>query len=94
MYAAAKLISVEGRNAGKVVWRCATGIEKGKCACPHSPTVNAGWIQDVLCEAICQNGAYDGGIIRNEVDKIQVFDAFILILRTDGSQDKRPFQND
>ncbi len=25
---------------GKVVWRCATRIEKGKEACPHSPTLD------------------------------------------------------
>jgi len=79
---------------GKVVWRCATRIEKGKDACPHSPTLDEGWIQDTLSIAICQNGAYDESIIRNEVDKIQVFDTYILIFRMDRSQEKRPFQND
>jgi len=79
---------------GKVVWRCATRIEKGKDACPHSPTLEEGWIQDVLGEVVCMNGAYDETIIRNEVDKIQVFDAYILIFRTDGSQEKGLFKND
>ena len=79
---------------GKVVWRCASRIEKGKDACPHSPTLDEDWIQDTLKQAICQNGIYDEGIIRNQVDKIQVFDAFILILCADGSQEKKPFQND
>jgi hypothetical protein len=60
---------------GKVVWRCATRIEKGKNVCPHSPTLNEGWVQDTLRKAICQNEDYDEGIIRNEVEKIQVFDA-------------------
>ena len=78
---------------GKVVWRCATRIEKGKEACPRSPTLDEGWVQDTLGEAVCQNGVYDEGVIRNEVDKIQVFDAFILIYCTDGSQEKRSFQN-
>lgn len=78
---------------GKVVWRCATRIEKGKDACPHSPTLDEAWVQDTLSEIICQNGAYDEGIIRNEVDKIQVFGDYILIFHKDGSQDKRLFQN-
>lgn len=73
---------------GKVVWRCATRIEKGKDACLHSPTLYEVWVQDILGTTLCQNGAYDEGIIRNEVDKFQVFDAFILIIRTDGSQEK------
>jgi site-specific DNA recombinase len=78
---------------GKVLWRCATRIEKGKEACPHSPTLDEGWIRDTLGVAICQNGAYDEGIIRNEVDKIQVFGDYILIFRKDGLQDKRSSQN-
>jgi site-specific DNA recombinase len=79
---------------GKVVWRCAMRIEKGKDACPHSPTVNERWVYDILGEAICRNGVYDEGIIREEVDKIQVFDAYILIFRNNGPQVKMLFQND
>ena len=74
---------------GKVVWRCATRIEKGKEACPHSPTLDEAWVKDTLGEAVCQNGVYDEAIIRNKVDKVQVFDAFILICRMDRSQEKR-----
>ena len=72
----------------KVLWRCATRIEKGKEACPHSPTLDEGWVQNTLGVAICQNGAYDESIIRKKVDKIQVFNSSILIFRTDGLQDK------
>lgn len=79
---------------GKVVWRCAGRIEKGKEACPHSPTLDEGWVQDTLGEAVCQNGAYDESIIRSEVDKVQIFDTFILISCNDGSQEKRSFRND
>lgn len=57
---------------GKVVWRCVTRIEKGKDACPHSPTLDEAWVQDTLGGAVCQNRAYDESIFRNEVDKIQV----------------------
>lgn len=78
---------------GKVLWRCVTRIEKGKDACPCSPNKAEGWVQDTLGTVVCQNGAYDESVIRNEIDKIQVFDAYILISRTDGSQEKRPFQN-
>lgn len=77
---------------GKVVWRCATRIEKGKGACHHSPTLDEGWIQDTLGMTVGQDGAYDENIIRNEVDKIQVFDTYILILCTDGLQYKRPYR--
>jgi site-specific DNA recombinase len=33
---------------GKVVWRCATRIEKGKEVCQHSPTLDEGWLQTVF----------------------------------------------
>ncbi len=79
---------------GKVVWRCSTRIEKGRQACSNSPTLDEGWIQDILIEIVCHNGIYDEGIIRNKVDKIQVFDVFILICFNDGSQGKRLIQND
>lgn len=65
-----------------------------KEACPNSPTVDEGWVQDILAEAVCQNGVYDEGIIRNEVDKVQIYDAFILIYRDNGIQEKRLFRND
>lgn len=76
---------------GKVVWRCATRIEKGKAECSGSPTLDEGWVYDILRETLFQNGAYDEGIIRNEIAIIKVFDAFILIFRTDGAQVKRQF---
>lgn len=79
---------------GKVIWRCATRIEKGKEACLHSPTLDEVWVQDTLGEAVCKNGAYDESIIRNEVDKVQVFGVYIMIFRADGSQEKRLFKND
>lgn len=78
---------------GKVVWRCATRIEKGKDACAHSSTLDEGWLQDTLVVAVCQDGTYDEGIIRHEVDKIQVFGDYILIFRMDGLQEKRLFKN-
>ncbi len=76
---------------GKVVWRCATRIEKGREVCPNSPTLDESWIKDILGEAICKNGIYDESVVRDEVDKIQVFDTFILIIKYNGSQEKRLF---
>ena len=73
---------------GKIAWRCASRVEKGKEACPHSPTLDEGWIQGTLGETVCQNRVYDEVIIRNEVGKIQVFDAFIFIIHKDGSLEK------
>lgn len=75
---------------GKVVWRCAIRIEKGKNECFLSPTINEEWLKEQLAELVC-NGTNDEAIIRDEVDKIQVFDAFILIILTDGTQEKISF---
>jgi len=37
---------------GKVVWRCATRIEKEKETCSYSPTLDEGWINKALVEII------------------------------------------
>ncbi len=58
---------------GKVVWRCATRIEKGKKSCSHSPTIDEKWIQNILREKICENSGYNEEIVRNKVDRIFVF---------------------
>lgn len=50
---------------GKVVWRCATRIEKGKEVCANSPTLNEEWIQKVLGEMVCENNLYNEDIVRN-----------------------------
>lgn len=71
---------------GKVVWRCATRIEKGKNTCPHSPTLDEGWVQDTLGQPICRGGVYDENTIRNEVDKIQVFNKHFMICYKDTSE--------
>lgn len=73
---------------GKVVWRCATRIEKGREACLNSPTLDESCIKDILGEAVYKNGIYDEGVVRNGVEKIQVFDTFILMFLDDGSQKK------
>lgn len=40
---------------GKVVWRCAVRIEKGKGkeVCPNSPTLDEEWIKGILGEEVC-----------------------------------------
>lgn len=69
---------------GKVVWRCATRTEKGKEACPHSPTLDEEWIKKVFSKTVCENGAYDESVIRDIVDKIQVFNSYIMICYKNG----------
>lgn len=64
----------------KMVWRCATRIEKGKEACAYSPTLNEEWVQKVLGEILCENGIYDNEAIRNNVEKILVFNDRLEIL--------------
>lgn len=58
---------------GKVVWRCATRIEKGKESCSYSPTIDEKWVQNILGEKICKDGVYNEGVIRNKVDWILMF---------------------
>jgi len=77
---------------GKVVWRCAIRIEKGKEVCPHSPTMNEEWVKSIICETACEKGVYDEGIIRNKTDRIQIFGTYIIIYYVNGEQDKIFFQ--
>jgi site-specific DNA recombinase len=69
---------------GKVVWRCATRIEKGKEVCANSPTLDEEWVKKVMSENVCQTGVYDENIIRNKVDKIQIFDKCLEICWKNG----------
>ncbi|MCR2043773.1 recombinase family protein [Anaerosalibacter massiliensis] len=64
---------------GKVVWRCATRIEKGKDRCADSSTLNEEWIKTVLGETVCENGNYDEEIVRNRVEKILIFNEYLEI---------------
>ena len=70
---------------GKVVWRCATRIEKGKGACEGSPTINEEWLRDRLAEIVC-NGIYDESVARDQVEKIEVFDEYLVVWKKNGSE--------
>lgn len=52
---------------GKVVWRCATRIEKGKGKCPNSPTLDEEWIKKILGEMVCKGDIYDESVIKKEL---------------------------
>ena len=56
---------------GKVVYRCATRIEKGRDACRESPTIEEEWIKTELSKNVCE-GEYDGEVVREKVDKVLV----------------------
>jgi len=73
---------------GKVVWRCATRIEKGKDSCANSPTLDEEWIKRILCETVCENGVYDENIIRGKVDRIQIFNLYTIICYRNKEQAK------
>ncbi len=73
---------------GKVVWRCATRIEKGKETCSKSPTINEEWIKKVLAETVCTINVYSEEIIRNNVDRIQIFEKYIIICNKNEEQVK------
>lgn len=56
---------------GKVKYRCATRMEKGKDACKHSPTLDEEWIKDELGREVC-GGNYDEKIVRERVERVYV----------------------
>lgn len=72
---------------GKVLWRCAIRIEKGKNECVLSPTLNEKVAKEQLSGLIC-NGTYDEGVVKIKVDRIEVYEGFILIKGYDGSNIK------
>lgn len=48
-------------------------MEKGKDMCSDSPTLNEEWINEILGKAVCRNGNYDEGMVRDKVKSILVF---------------------
>jgi len=70
---------------GKVVWRCATRIEKGRDTCSHSPTLDEKWVQNFLGEKICENNFYNEEVVRNKVDRILVFSKNLEVCCKDES---------
>ena len=67
------MLHIGRTERGKVVWRCATRIEKGKESCFHSSTIDDKWIQNILDEKICKDGVYNEDVVRNKVDQVFVF---------------------
>ena len=63
---------------GKVVWRCATRIEKGKEACVESPTINEEWIKEKLANVLCTE-LDDENAIKEKVAKISIHNKFIVL---------------
>lgn len=64
---------------GKVVWRCATRIEKGKETCANSPTLDEEWVKQILVETVCEEDIYDENIIKDKVKGIQVWSKYIKV---------------
>ncbi len=56
---------------GKVVYRCATRIEKGREACKESPTIEEEWIKTEIGKKVC-GGEYDEEVVRKKVDRVLV----------------------
>jgi hypothetical protein len=56
---------------GKVVWRYAVRIEKGKQQGSISPSLDETWIKGRLREMLC-DGHSDERIVREKVNKIEV----------------------
>ena len=56
---------------GKVVYRCATRIEKGREACKESPTIEEEWIETEIGKKVC-GGEYDEEVVKKNVDRVLV----------------------
>jgi len=72
----------------KVAWRCASRIEKGKEACANSPTLNEEWIMKVISETVCEDDAYNESVIRDKVDRIQIYNSYSIICYKNEEQAK------
>ena len=53
---------------GKVVYRCATRIEKGREACKESPTIEEEWIKTEIGKKVCGE-EYDEEVVKKKVDR-------------------------
>ncbi len=69
---------------GKVVWRCATRIEKGKESCKDSVTVNEEQLKTVIANVVC-DGCYDENMVKDYVSCIKVFEDGIEIFDKNGN---------
>lgn len=56
---------------GKLVYRCATRIEKEREACTESPTIGEEWIKMELGSRGC-GGEYDEDIVRKKINRVLV----------------------
>ena len=56
---------------GKVVYRCATRIEKGREACKESPTIEEEWIKAEIGKKVC-GGEYDEEVVKRKADRVLV----------------------
>ena len=55
----------------KVVYRCATRIEKGRDACKESPTIEKEWIKTEIVKKVC-GGEYDEEVVKKKVDRVLI----------------------
>ena len=56
---------------GKVVYRCATRMEKGRDACKESPTIEEEWIKTELGKLVC-GGEYNENVLKKNVNRVMV----------------------
>jgi site-specific DNA recombinase len=56
---------------GKVVYRCATRMDKGREACGCSPSIEENWIKEELRKRIC-DGEYEEEKVRKMVQEVRV----------------------
>ena len=66
---------------GKVVWRCATRIEKGRASCESSPTLEEEHLKDVVMKKAFKNtGYYDEEKLKTDVKSIKVYENRLIIV--------------
>ena len=56
---------------GKVVYRCAARIEKGRATCKESPTVEEEWVKAEVARRVC-GGEYEERKVREKVERVKI----------------------
>lgn len=64
---------------GKIVYRCATRVEKGRVACMKSPTIEENWLKLELEKRVC-GGEYDENKVRERVVEVRIFEEKELVV--------------
>ena len=61
------------KRGSKIMWRCATRIEKDKADCNDSVTVNEEKLKVLLIDIVCRGGNYNEEVVNERISCLKVF---------------------